>query len=633
MIINNNIPESQSTPSSRISRRNKRTQEKSTIVSNKPCPTCREKGGDSTGNHMIVFDTGKGYCSRCTKHFSKEEVESSADKRTSRRAPRNTTYQQSYQKKLTIDDIAYFGFLGDKHRGITPDADRHFGIKTEVSEGNRKPLKRYYPYYVEDELYGYKVRTLPKDWDGAIGTIAGTDLFGWVQCTGSRRTLIIVEGEEDCAAGWLLWKTMNARSQDRRIKNGACHIISLPNGAKGCLKALMHHIEDLMKYEKIIWMGDNYHIDSEGALALEQAVQVLGVSKLFVGEYPDRKKDLCDILKLGINEATDIFAEMYFNCKVYRPANIVNGADVTLDDIEKEPIVGYSLPYPCLQDPMKGMRLYEHTVFTASAGSGKSSLITAIAHHMSREHGWMVGNIFLEEKEEKSQQRYIAYDNNVALDRYREDYSCIPRDLKVKTVKELINNMYFLDHSGSIESDELMNKIRYMVNSGCKLIILDHLTLVVTGSDDERSQLDELMEKIYRYVEHTPVHILSVVHISRGDPKKDPSMGADITPNHLRGSNGIIQMGFNVAALEGWNEDPDYGNTRFIRWLKVRETGNLGLTKGALVYDQVTGKFNYDASISKKDVSKAIKDRDQEENTSYSNKPKMGGGSYDNRAS
>jgi hypothetical protein len=92
-------------------------------------------------------------------------------------------------------------------------------------------------------------------------------------------------------------------------------------------------------------------------------------------------------------------------------------------------------------------------------------------------------------------------------------------------------------------------------------------------------------------------------------------------------------MGFNVAALEGWNEDPDYGNTRFIRWLKVRETGNLGLTKGALVYDQVTGKFNYDESISKKDVAKAIKERDQEENTSYSNKPKMGGGSYDNRAS
>ena len=95
---------------------------------------------------------------------------------------------------------------------------------------------------------------------------------------------------------------------------------------------------------------------------------------------------------------------MYFGAKPYSPADVIDGSQLTLEDIERDVVVGYSLPYPCLQEPLQGMRLYEHTVITSSAGSGKSSLITAIAHHMSREHGWMVGNIFLEEKSVKSQQ-------------------------------------------------------------------------------------------------------------------------------------------------------------------------------------------------------------------------------------
>lgn len=569
----------------------------------------------------MIFDSGKGYCSRCSKHFSPEEVEAASTKTTSRRQARQT-FQQQYQKKLTIEDVAHFGYLGDKHRGITPDADKHFGIKTEVSGTNRKPLKRYYPYYVEDELYGYKVRTLPKDWGGAVGTIAGTDMFGWAQCTGSRRTLIIVEGEEDCAAGWSLWKAMNARSQDRRIKNGACHIISLPNGAKGCLKALMHHIEDLMKYEKIIWMGDNYHIDSEGALALEQAVQVLGVNKLYIAEYPDRKKDLCDILKLGINEGTDIFAEMYFKAKQYQPADIIDGSELTLADLEKEVTVGYPLPFPSLDDMLQGMRLYEHTIIFSGAGMGKSSMCRAIGHHMRTVHDFSIGNIYLEEKFDKTAQGYIAYDNSVALNEYRKDFSVIPIEDKEKTMKEVIRGMYFLNHNGCIAPDILMNKIRYLYNKGCKLIILDHISMVVTGSDDERKDIDSLMEQIYRFCETNPVHVLSVVHLSR-DSKRDFTKGAEITANNLRGSAGLLQLCWNAVGAEGNQTHHSHGDVRFLRILKCRETGDVGICDGGYKYSKKTGRFTYDSTINKSDI---------EDSEPRDNKPKMGGG-YDNRAS
>ena len=36
---------------------------------------------------------------------------------------------------------------------------------------------------------------------------------------------------------------------------------SLPRGAKGALKSLLHHIEEISKYKKVYWAGDNYKIN------------------------------------------------------------------------------------------------------------------------------------------------------------------------------------------------------------------------------------------------------------------------------------------------------------------------------------------------------------------------------------
>lgn len=611
----------------RTSRRASRKREE--IVGNTACPACREKGGDSTGNHMMIFESGKGYCNRCPKHFTKEEVEAAKKPQASRRARKSyggSSGYNNYNRGLTLDDMPHLGFSGDKLRGISAETDRRFGIRTEFDTSSGRALARYYPYYLEDELYGYKMRKLPKDWGAAVGTLNGTDLFGWHLLSGKYQVLFIVEGEEDCASLYQLHKAMNFRSTNRRIKRSEVDVVSLPSGAKGAHKSILHHIEGISRYQKVFWAGDNYKIDTEGKACLEAAVQIIGVDKLYIMEYPDRKKDMSDILKIGGEDAVDIYSEMYFGAKKYSPSDIIDGKDLELADIEKDIVVGYELPFPNLQEPMQGMRLFEHTILTSSAGSGKSSLITAIAHHMSTEHGWMVGNIFLEEKVVKSQQRYIAYDNSVALNEYRKDFGIIPLEDKLKTKAEIIDNMMFLDHSGSIDPDVLMNKIRYLVAKGCKLIILDHISLVVTGSDDERKDIDTLLEKIYRFVEHTPVHILSVVHINRGDSKRDVSKGAEITPNLLRGSQSIIQLGFSVGAIEGWNEDEDYGNTRFIRWLKIRETGTLGLTKGCLEYNTKTGRFSYNPELHKKDVEAAIKERDKEEFI-----PKVGN-SFNNKA-
>jgi twinkle protein len=628
-MIVNNANDTPITPSAANKRRSRRgnTGKQAKIVMNLACPACREKGKDSSGNHMMVFDTGKGYCDRCPKFFTPEEVQAVKDGKNSsgKRTFEKSRFQKAYQKEMTIEDIQHFGFLGDKVRVLKAETDRHFGIRTRINEGNATPLARYYPYYTEDDLYGYKVRELPKKWGTAIGTIKGTDLFGWHLCTGVRKTLIIVEGEEDCGAAWQMNKAMNMRSENRRIKRLNPHVVSLPNGAKGAQAALLHHIEDLMKYDKIIWMGDNYKIDPEGALALEAAVQVIGVDKLFVADYPDRKKDPCDILKMGTTESIDCFAEMYFNAKKYSPADIVDGADLELSDLEKEIVVGYELPFPSLQEKMQGLRLYEHTLIFSGSGIGKTSVCRALGHWMCAEHDWKVGNIYLEERFDKTAQGYVAYDNSVALGAYRKDFSIIPLEDKKASMENIINKMMFLNHNGCIAPDILMNKIRYLYNKGCKLIILDHISMAVTGSDDERRDIDSLMEQIYRFCETNPIHIISVVHLSR-DSKRDFSRGAEITANNLRGSAGLLQMAWNAIGLEGDNQHEEHNDTRFMRILKCRETGEVGICGGGYKYSKLTGRFTYKEELDRNDILET------KQAWSPSNKPTMGGGGHDNKA-
>lgn len=975
MLINNS--EIAPITPSQSNRRKRRgtTDKQAKIVTNLACPSCRDKGKDSSGNHMMVFDTGKGYCDRCPKFFTVEEVQAVKDGNGSnrKRTYGSSRFQKSYQKELTLEDIQYFGFLGEKHRVIKPDTDKHFGIRTRINESNAQPLSRYYPYYSEGDLYGCKVRDLPKTFSPAIGTIKGTDLFGWHLCTGVKKTLIIVEGEEDCAAAWQMNKAMNARSDNRRIKRMNPHVVSLPNGTKGAQQSLLHHIEDLMKYDKIIWMGDNYKIDPEGALALEVAVQVIGVNKLFVAEYPDRKKDPCDILKLGTTESVDCFAEMYFNAKKYSPADVKEGSEYTWDSVFKKPIIGHDIPFKTLNEKIGGFRLREHTVLLAPSGAGKclgkdtkilmydgsqkviqditqgelvmgddstprkvlgttigssemfkvkttkgeehtvnrdhvlaisisgedavydadgvkhsrykrstisvdtylrsgktfkevsklykvsvdfkkdyelpippyilgiwlgdgsssepiiytpnksikdewiaygetlnmkaiirqdsgcecirlsrndpsqymvgrvhtnpikeklkdlnlignkhipeiyklaskedrlqllagildtdgslssggfdltlkqlsfskdvefvarslglssqvresirtiksigftgtyyrqqicgncdeiptrvkiapdrkqvkdhlvhgftvesigidnyygfeldgnhlfvmgdffvshnSTICRLIAHHLAKHENWKIGSIYLEEQDTKTVQGYIAAHLGIALNILRKNPEKVDEEDRLLAMKHISENHMFLTHSGSISPDVLMNKVRYMYNMGCKLIVFDHLTMAVNMESDQRLALDLLMEELYKFADNHDIHILSVIHLNR-DSKVNFSKGAEITENNIRGSAGVLQQTWQAIAIECNLQHETLSNARFFRILKCREIGDLGLCDGGYLYDEETGKLEFDSSLSKEMII------EQKQDWSSSNKPTMGG-NHDNKA-
>ena len=42
----------------------------STFVEHKPCPACRDTGGDRAGDNLAIYSDGHGYCNACG-HYQK----------------------------------------------------------------------------------------------------------------------------------------------------------------------------------------------------------------------------------------------------------------------------------------------------------------------------------------------------------------------------------------------------------------------------------------------------------------------------------------------------------------------------------------------------------------------------------
>ena len=116
--------------------------------------------------------------------------------------------------------------------------------------------------------------------------------------------------------------------------------------------------------------------------------------------------------------------------------------------------------------------------------------------------------------------------------------------------------------------------------------------MVSAGSNgDERKALDEIMTKLAILGQECKVLIMAVSHLKRPDGKGHEE-GAATSLAQLRGSGAIGQLSHISVGLErnGQDEDEYVANTTYVRVLKNRKTGDLGLSC-SLYYDSTTSRL------------------------------------------
>ena len=537
----------------------------------RPCPACREKGHDQSGDNMEVYPDGHGHCFKCgctVKKYGEEE---------------NTFKYEETESRMNISEASSLPIRQLTHKPISRDICEKFGVRVEIGEEGGID-KIYYPYVdSKGGVAAYKVKcpNKPKKeryhW---VGKPSEVTFFGINAVRNKGNLLVVTEGEDDCLAVSEMLRSMG--------KN--YNVVSIPNGASesGKLdKNITKAVNFFSNYKQVILCFD---MDEPGqATAEAMAYWLAPFCKVRVMGLP--RKDSGEML---MNSEPHIWWDCLGDSQEYKPDDVVSFSDISLEDLKRPLPEGYRLPYPVIQDKLQGLRKSEVTLLCAGSGVGKTTWLREVSHSLVSDHNMKIGHIFLEEDVKKTTLSYIAIDNNVPLPKLRIDPSIISEKQWADSHKKYCGEerLFFTDHFGSLESSDLIAKMRYFVHH-CEVdfIVLDHISMVISGqeSSNERKDIDMLMTSMAAFVNETGVGILAVVHLRRAQSGSFTE-GKEITLSDLRGSGSLEQLSWNVIAIERNQQDPENKNESQLRLLKNREWGSLGLCD-TMIYNQDTGRM------------------------------------------
>ena len=454
-------------------------------------------------------------------------------------------------------------------RCISKDTCSKFKYFSTVYKG--KPCQVACYYDDSGSLVGQKLRFPDKSF-AVLGAISNR-LYG-SQLWASGKKIVITEGEIDCL-------TVS------QLQGNKWPVVSIPNGAQGARKAIEANLEYLDKFEEVVLMFD---MDEPGRKACEECAKILPAGKAYIANLPCKDPNEC----LSEGKGSEVLQAVW-NAKPYRPDGIVSGTDLyekcvtDIDDLKDS--VEY--PWVALQNKTKGARHGELYVFTSGSGMGKSTILRELEYYFGVRRGELCGIVALEESTRKTGMELMSIHLNKRL---ILDPEGTDEDERSRAFSETIGNgnFFLYDHFGSLDSDNLLSKLRYMIVSlGCKRIFLDHISIVVSGMDTdedggERKAIDKLMTNLRSLVEETGATMFVVSHLKRPE-KKGHEEGAQVSLSQLRGSGAIAQLSDMVIGLER-NQQGDNPNVLTIRVLKNRFCGLTGIS-GYLKYNTETGRL------------------------------------------
>jgi twinkle protein len=513
------------------------------VEAHKPCGDC------GSSDALSVYEDHT-FCFSCQKH-------------------RWVSDKPVITKEVTVSDLVPLGQYSDlPSRKIYAHTCKNFGYF--VAKVNNEPCQ-VAPYYDKDgNLVAQKLRFAGKKFM-TRGDFTGVGLFGQQLWGKGGKRLVIVEGELDALA--------------YGEANPTWAVVSVPSGAASAKGAIERNIEFVEKFEEVVFMFD---MDEPGQKAARECAEVVTPGKAFIARLP--LKDAGDMVKEGrIQE----LVKSVYNAKPHRPDGVVNGKELW-DHVNKPIVLGLPYPFAGFNRVLFGARPREVVTITAGSGVGKSTIAAQIAYNLAVVQGKTVGYVALEESVGRTGLRFMSLALGKPMHLPQE---ISEEDKKVAFDKTLGTGRLFLyDHFGSLDSDHLLAKLRYMVTAcGCEFLFLDHLSILMSGSDfmvaggDERKQIDYTMTKLRQFTEQTGAGLFLISHLrrsSQGD--KGFEDGLEPSLSSLRGSQSIAQLSDAVIAVSRKASEGD--NVLRVRCLKNRYAGLTGEVCD-LNYDTKTGQL------------------------------------------
>lgn len=438
-----------------------------------------------------------------------------------------------------------------------------------VGKYRKKPC--HIANYIRDgEVVAQKIRFPDKSFK-FLHNGESPPLYGQNLWSGGGKMVVVTEGEIDCLTV-------------AHLQNNRWPVVSVPNGAQSAARSFKDNLDFLESFQSVIIMFD---MDEPGQEAAKECAQLLSLGKAKIADLPKKDPNACLQAGLGGEVVTSIW-----NAKPYRPDGIVSGADTW--DMVSQVLDTPSIPYPWDHFNTKslGIRTGEIVMVTAGSGIGKSTLCRELAYHLSMEADETVGYIGLEESVGQTARAFMSIHSGIQL---HLDPTALSKEKQREVWEECLNHdrIHLYDHWGSVDSDRLLSRMRYMVKAmGCKYIFLDHISIMISGQadGDERRMIDNAMTAFRSFVEEVDCALFIVTHLRKaGNNTKSFEEGGTISLADLRGSGALYQISDMVIGLERNQQaetEAEQSKTK-VRWLKNRFAGATGVS-GGLSWD---GRF------------------------------------------
>lgn len=527
-----------------------------------PCENC----GSSDGNS--VYSDGHEYCFVCEHRVPASDERK--EKLSSRRRIVGGGKPMTYNVWNFGDSNGRYSAL--TARGISKETCQKAGYWIAKVDGVMYQVADYRDQ--NGNIVSQKVRDKDKNFK-TTGSHKSDALFGKHLWNGGKK-IVVTEGEIDMLTVMEL--------QDCKYP-----VVSLGHGASAAKKTCAANYEYFDQFEQIILMFD---MDEAGRKAVEEAAQVLPAGKVRVAVLPCKDANECHL-----NGHDREIMEQVWNAGPWIPDGVVSALSLReriREHLSSEESVGL-LFSGCtgINDKTLGARGGEVIMVTSGSGMGKSTFVRQQALQWGTAMGKKVGLAMLEESVEETAEDLIGLHNRVRL---RQSDS-LKREI-VENGKfdqwfdELFGNdtFHLYDSFAEAETDRLLAKLAYMRSGlGCDVIILDHISIVVSasGESDERKMIDNLMTKLKGFAKSTGVVLVIICHLKNPDKGKAHEEGRPVSITDLRGSGALRQLSDTIIALER-NQQGDMPNLVLVRILKCRFTGDTGIA-GYMEYNKETG--------------------------------------------
>lgn len=497
-------------------------------------------------------------------------------------------------------------------RSITEETASKFGVES-FTGGVIFPYKD-----ANNELVAQHVRRDGKAFSwvrdkSKVNKIAELSLFGMhLWRPHPNHTVVLTEGEYDAMSV-------------SQVQNNKWPVVSIPNGVDSAAAAVRHNLEYLSGFKDVVVCFDN---DDPGRKAAKAVSELLPPGKCRIASLP--YKDANEML---MKQKQAALLDCLWSAKVHRPDGVKSVSEINVD-IKTQFSGVMSYPWPTITNKLLGRRPGELWTIAAGSGVGKTTFVKQMMFNDLLQ-GRTVGALFLEEsvKDTKTdlagfylgkplRKRMVVDAINEGIAAMTVTEGSVPETLNdhgFPEMSEAINlnplndegipeitdsdrkkaldwissqPLYLYDHFGSIDTEVLLNKIRYMITSlGCTVIYLDHISIVISGQDNtnERQAIDKLMTDLRSIVENTQANMAVVSHLRKKDGKSHEE-GGTISSDDLRGSGSIKQLSDGVLGLERNQQgESDSGkDISTVRVLKDRFGGFTGVA-GHLSYSSQTG--------------------------------------------